>query len=245
MLARLGLGTVQFGLEYGVSNRAGHPGEREVANILARAIEMGIGYIDTAPAYGDAEAMVGRYLPDGHGLRIVTKTPPITDTTIDARHGRLVLDSLATSLDRMRVDNVHGFLVHHAADLAKSGWQHVVEAIAEARARGWAGRIGASIYNSDQLALVETRFAPQLVQLPLNVLDRRPIVSGVLARLKAGGVEIHARSVFLQGLLLMKPSEFAGFLSPNSRRYCHHAAALGGAGAECDSRLPCLCAAAD
>lgn len=214
MLSRLGLGTVQFGLEYGVSNRAGHPGEREVANILARAIEAEIGYIDTAPAYGDAEALVGRYLPSGHGLRIVTKTPAIADATIEARHGQLVLNSLAASLDRLRVDNVHGFLVHHAGDLAKPGWQHVVEALAEVRARGWAGRIGASIYNSDQLTLVETRFTPQLVQLPLNVLDRRPIVSGVLAHLKAGGAEIHARSVFLQGLLLMKASELPDFFLP-------------------------------
>ncbi len=77
MLARLGLGTVQFGLEYGVSNFAGHPDEREVANILARAVEAGIGYIDTAPAYGNAEILVGRYLPSGHRLRIVTKAPAI------------------------------------------------------------------------------------------------------------------------------------------------------------------------
>lgn len=214
MLSRLGLGTVQFGLEYGVSNRAGHPGEREVANILARAIEAGIGYIDTAPAYGDAETLLGRYLPSGHHLRIVTKTPAIADATIEAWHGRLVLDSLAASLDRMRVNNVHGFLVHQTRDLAKPGWQHLVEAMAEACSRGWASRIGASIYNSDQLALLETRFAPQLVQLPLNVLDRRPIASGVLARLKAEGVEIYARSVFLQGLLLMKPSELPDFFLP-------------------------------
>ncbi len=133
---------------------------------------------------------------------------------IEARHGRMVLDSLAASLDHMRVDMVHGFLVHHAGDLAKPGWQHIVEAMAEVRARGWANRIGVSIYNSDQLALVESRFAPQLVQLPLNVLDRRPIASGMLAHLKAQGAEIHARSVFLQGLLLMKPSELPDFFLP-------------------------------
>ena len=214
MLSRLGLGTVQFGLEYGVSNRKGHPIQREVANILARAIEAGIGYIDTAPAYRDAEALLGRYLPSGHGLRIVTKTPPITDATIEARHGRLVLNSVAASLDRLRADRVYGFLVHHAGDLAKPGWQHVVEALEEARANGWVSRIGASIYNSDQLAMIETRFVPQLVQLPLNVLDRRPIASGALARLKAKGTEIHARSVFLQGLLLMKPNELPDFFLP-------------------------------
>jgi aryl-alcohol dehydrogenase-like predicted oxidoreductase len=214
MLSRLGLGTVQFGLEYGVSNREGRPGEREVAAILARAAEAGVGYIDTAPIYGDAEALVGRHLPTGHGLRIVTKIPAIADATIEARHGRLALDSLAASLDRLRVDSVHGLLVHHAGDLAKPGWQHVVDALAEAQARGWAGRIGASVYGADQLALVESRFQLQLVQLPLNALDRRPIVSGALTRLSAAGAEIHARSVFLQGLLLMKPSKLPDFFLP-------------------------------
>ena len=214
MLSRLGLGTVQFGQEYGVSNRNGHPVEREIASVLTRATGAGIGYIDTAPAYGDAEALLGRHLPSGHGLRIVTKTPPIADATIEARHGRLVLDSVAASLERLRAASVYGLLVHHAGDLAKPGWQHVVEALAEVRERGWAGRIGASFYNSDQLALVETRFPPQLVQLPLNVLDRRLVASGVLARLKAKGTEIHARSVFLQGLLLMKPNELPDFFLP-------------------------------
>src|SRR5262245_2103493 len=214
MLARLGLGTVQFGLEYGISNRVGHPDEAEVSNILARAVAAGIGYIDTAPAYGDAETLVGRYLPNGHNLRVVTKTPPIADAKIEGWHGQLVLDSVATSLDRMKMDKVYGLLVHQPADLAKPGWQYVVEAMQEARTRGWVGCIGASIYNSDQLSLLETRFVPQLVQLPPNVLDRRPISSGMLAHLKAKGAEVHARSVFLQGLLLMKPSELPNFFIP-------------------------------
>ena len=76
-LSRLGLGTVQFGLDYGVSNRTGRPDEREVAAILARAAGAGVGFVDTAPAYGEAEALAGRYLPSGHGLRIVTKSARI------------------------------------------------------------------------------------------------------------------------------------------------------------------------
>jgi aryl-alcohol dehydrogenase-like predicted oxidoreductase len=112
------------------------------------------------------------------------------------------------------VNNLHGLLVHQAGDLAKPGWQHIVDALTEARARGWVGRIGASVYDTDQLALVESRFQPQLVQLSLNALDRRAIVSGTLARLKAAGIEVHARSVFLQGLLLMEPSALPNFFAP-------------------------------
>jgi aryl-alcohol dehydrogenase-like predicted oxidoreductase len=216
--SRLGLGTVQFGLEYGVSNRGGRPSEREVAAILARAVEAGIGIIDTAPAYGDAEVLVGRYLPSGHALRIVTKTPAVSADAIDARHGQLVLDTLAASLDRLKVDAVHGLLVHRSGDLAKPGWQYLVDAMIEAKSRGWTSRIGASVYNNDQLTLVESRFPPEIVQLPLNVLDRRPIESGTLVRLKSSGIEVHARSAFLQGLLLMEPDELPEFFAPVRQR---------------------------
>jgi aryl-alcohol dehydrogenase-like predicted oxidoreductase len=216
-VARLGIGTVQFGLEYGVSNRAGRPNEREVAAILVRAVEAGVGIVDTAPAYGEAEILVGRYLPSGHALRIVTKTPAMSVDTIDAQHGRQVLDTLAVSIDRLKVDAVHGLLVHQSDDLAKPGWQYLADAMAEAKARGWARRIGASAYDSDQLALIESRFRPELIQLPFNALDHRPVASGMLARLNAAGVEIHARSVFLQGLLLMTPDALPDFFAPLRR----------------------------
>jgi aryl-alcohol dehydrogenase-like predicted oxidoreductase len=214
MLSRLGLGTVQFGFDYGVSNRTGRPAEGEVAAILARAAEMGIGYVDCAPAYGEAEILIGRHLPRDHNLRIVTKLSPIDQATIEARHGAAVLETLARSLEHLRVDKVYGLLIHHAGDVGKPGAEHIVDALMQARDRGWAGRIGASIYDAEQLALVESRFQPQLVQLPLNVLDRRPIRSGMLSRLKAHSVEVHARSVFLQGALLMNPNELPQFFAP-------------------------------
>jgi aryl-alcohol dehydrogenase-like predicted oxidoreductase len=214
MHSRLGLGTVQFGLDYGVSNRAGRPSEGEVAAILARAVEAGIGYLDTAPAYGEAEILVGRHLPRHHGLRIVTKLSPIAEARIEERHGAAILETLARSLEHLQVDRVYGVLVHHTHDVGKPGADHIVDALMQARARGWAERIGVSVYDAEQLALAEGRFQPQLVQLPLNVLDRRLIQSGMLSRLKAYGVEVHARSIFLQGALLMNPNELPQFFAP-------------------------------
>jgi aryl-alcohol dehydrogenase-like predicted oxidoreductase len=212
--ARIGLGTVQFGMDYGVSNRAGRPGEDEVAAILARAVTLGVGYLDTAPAYNDAEIQLGRLLPEAHSLRIVTKTPPVPDDVIEQRHGRQWLESLERSLERLRIDSAYGLLVHRTADLGKPGWQHLVEALHAMQARGLVRRTGVSVYDEEQLALAESRFRIELVQLPLNVLDRRPLESGLLARLRSQGVEIHARSVFLQGLLLMPPSDLPEFFQP-------------------------------
>jgi aryl-alcohol dehydrogenase-like predicted oxidoreductase len=213
-LARMGLGTVQFGMNYGVSNRGGKPSESEIAAILARAVARGVGYLDTAPAYGDAEALLGRLLPEGHGLRIVTKTPPVPDAIIERRHSLQWLESFERSLERLRTDSLYGLLVHHAADLGKPGWEHLVGALHALKSRGMVGRIGVSVYDEQQLDLAESRFRVEFVQLPLNALDRRPVVSGLLGRLKARGSEIHARSVFLQGLLLMPPSGLHTFFEP-------------------------------
>ena len=150
-LSRIGLGTVQFGMHYGVSNRAGQPDEREVAAILERAVAHGVRYLDTASAYGDAEILLGRHLPAGHRLRIVTKTPPVPDEHIDARHKQQWLDALALSLDRLKVSAVYGLLVHQTGDLDKPGWQYLVEALREAQTRGLVSRIGVSVYDEKQL----------------------------------------------------------------------------------------------
>ena len=227
--SRIGLGSVQFGADYGVSNKLGRPNDREVADILLRAVEMGVGYLDSAIGYGDAELLIGRYLPSSHCLRIVTKMAPISERTISSEHKHSIIGSIEASLDRLRIDRVYGVLVHNASDLAKEGWEHVVEALHEIHSRGLATRIGASIYDDEQLTLVESRFRPEIIQLPMNILDRRLLRSGAVRRLKAQGTEVHARSVFLQGLLLMPPGEVPEFFAPIrsqmamiSRRWLQH-----------------------
>ncbi len=205
---------MQFGADYGVSNRNGRPSEAEVAAILARAADNGIGYLDTAAGYANAEMLVGRHLPSGHGVRVITKPAPVADDVITANHAKNMLTALAGSLDRLKSTRVYGVLLHNARDLAKPGWEHLVDGLREARTRGWTSCIGVSVYDASDLELVERRFTPEIVQLPFNALDRRLAVSGWLGRLQASGVEVHARSLFLQGLLLMEPATVPGFFAP-------------------------------
>jgi aryl-alcohol dehydrogenase-like predicted oxidoreductase len=214
MLQHLGLGTVQFGMHYGVSNRSGPPDETEIAAILARAAEAGAGYLDTAVAYPNSETLIGRHLAARSAFKIVTKTAPIVDAGLDRGHTTRILETLAESMDRLRTSHLHGLLVHQAADLRKPGWEHLVEALNEAKSRGWVGCIGASVYNEEQLELVESRFEPDIIQGPFNVLDTRLISSSCFARLKSRGTQMHARSVFLQGLLLMQPSTLPVYFEP-------------------------------
>jgi aryl-alcohol dehydrogenase-like predicted oxidoreductase len=221
MFSHLGLGTVQFGLDYGISNRAGRPTETEVAQILDRAVEAGVGYLDTAAGYGEAEILIGRNLPPSHRLRIVTKMLPIQENKIVSSDKRRLLDGIASSLDRLRTGRIYAVLAHHGSDFGKPGSEYLTEVLQEVKARGWVERVGASVYEGKELSLILNQFQPDLIQLPVNVLDRRLIVSGWLDRLKALGVEVHARSIFLQGLLLMEASKTPEFFAPLRTNLSH------------------------
>ena len=204
--SRVGLGTVQWGMNYGVSNRDGRTPSAEVARILAAARSASLNLLDTGALYGEAESLLGEQ--DLTGFKVVTKTPrylhaPIT--AADADDVKVVLDR---SLMRLRMPSVDGLLVHHADDLLVQGGERLIDALLSLREAGKVERVGVSVYNGSQIEAVLERFTPDLVQLPLNVFDQRLIADGSLARLAALGVAIHVRSVFLQGLLLM-PSESA------------------------------------
>src|ERR1700730_7001798 len=190
MLSRLGLGPVKFGMRYGISNHRGQPDEAEVAAILGRAEEAGVGYLDTAFAYPNSEALIGRHLPPRSKLKIVTKTAPIAGATIERGDKTRILDALALSMERLRVDRLYGLLVHHATDLGKPGWENLVDAMAEPRLWGWSMRVGSSVYNNEQFELVVSLFAPDIIQGPFNVLDTRLISSQCFSRLKAAGTEM-------------------------------------------------------
>lgn len=203
--ARLALGTVQIGLAYGVSH-GGQVAADEAGRILALARSHGIDLIDTAAAYGDSEAVLGT-LPDSQDFGVVTKTIPLRKPVLDAGDVARVADGLARSLARLRRDRVDVVLVHDAGDLLAQGGDRLWAALEAARDRGQVGRIGVSVYDGTEADAVRARFPVTVVQLPLSALDQRPATDGTLDRLAAAGIEVHVRSVFLQGLLLMSETE--------------------------------------
>jgi aryl-alcohol dehydrogenase-like predicted oxidoreductase len=117
------------------------------------------------------------------------------------------------SLARLRKPAIYGLLSHNADDVLKPGGERLIDRMRELRARGLVERIGVSVYSAQQLDRVLERFSIDLVQLPLNVFDQRLIRSGHLRRLREAGVEVHTRSAFLQGLLLMSPQSVPDHLA--------------------------------
>ncbi len=208
---KLGLGTVQLGGDYGVSNRDGRPGAAVARALLDCAFESGIRVFDTAADYGESEELVGRGLDERQGVRIVTKTPAFEASSIAAADASALRAVFERSRARLRQPQLYGLLLHAASDLLKPGGLALWEAMQTLRGEGLVERIGVSVYSGAELDAVLARVRPDLVQLPLNPLDQRLREDGQLARLKALGVEVHARSVFLQGLLLMEPDELPAY----------------------------------
>lgn len=201
---RIALGTAQFGLDYGISNMAGQTQQSDVKAILTNAQYAGVSLIDTASAYGDAEATLGTCWPADHVFNIVTKTPKLVDG-VSARE--TLRDAFAASLSRLRARSVYGLLAHEAGDLLGPQGGELWDGLSALKNAGLVEKIGASAYSGEQVEALVAAFPLDIVQVPLNLFDHRLVSGGHLALMKDAGIEIHARSVFLQGLLLMAPDE--------------------------------------
>lgn len=204
---RIALGTAQFGLAYGATNSAGQVRPEEVAAILKPAWQAGIRWLDTAPAYGDAEEVLGRLVPATGSFRIVTKTLPIPGGKITSEAVSGVGCAIDASRRRLGRERLDGLLVHHGINLLSPGGDRLIDLLLNAKISGACEKIGVSVYDPHELFEILDVFTPDLVQLPFNLLDQRFAQSGLLAILKKAGVEIHARSPFLQGTLLVDPDE--------------------------------------
>lgn len=206
---RLALGTVQFGLEYGIANESGRVNQDEASKILTESAKSGIDLLDTAIGYGDSERVLGQV--GVAGWKVVSKLPTLPDECPDV--ASWVEAQVAGSLARLGVGSLYAVLLHRPDQLFDARGKQLLEALERLKAQGRAEKIGISIYAPDELDRLYDGMHLDLVQAPLNILDRRLVDSGWAQRLKGLGVELHARSVFLQGLLLMpasrRPTKFA------------------------------------
>lgn len=211
---KLGLGTVQFGLDYGVSNKQGMTPQAQVKEILEVAYEQGVAVLDTAALYGKSEEVLGASLLPIHDFNIVTKTPQFKKQKIDRNDALKLKECFEASLTKLGKQNIYGLLMHRADDLLAEGGEHLMEMMLELKAAGLVKKIGISVYDGDQIDRILEQYSIDIVQLPVNIFDQRLLVSGKIRALKNADVEIHARSVFLQGLLLMPLAQIPDYFAP-------------------------------
>ncbi|MPM60781.1 hypothetical protein SDC9_107635 [bioreactor metagenome] len=201
--SKLILGTVQFGLNYGINNCAGKPDDGRIDAILRTAADGGIDALDTARAYGDSEERLGAALARtglaGH-FHLISKVKLYPEIRSRADAEQAVEKSVCASLKALRRDTLDGLLLHNENDLE---YLPLLEAL---RRRGLTGFIGASLDSLAGLARLGATLLPA-AQVPANILDRR--FQTYLQRAHRAGQRIFVRSVYLQGLLFKPAGELS------------------------------------
>jgi len=202
-IERLVLGTAQFGLPYGITNNLGQISLQEASGILCYSKGIGIKNIDTAISYGNSEQILGSI--GVSDWNITTKLPRIPKNCVDIIDW--INSSINDALKRLGIDQFDSILLHRPNDLLENNGENIYRQLQEAKRLKLVRKIGISVYDLSELNIFKKGFIFDSVQLPLNIFDRRLLSSNVVTQLKNTGVEVQARSIFLQGLLLLKPEE--------------------------------------
>ena len=203
MISKVSLGTVQFGMDYGIANSSGQITLKECSSILSEASRIGIKNIDTATVYGKSEHILGEI--GVNKFNVTTKIPYVPPETKDLIEHveKLILESLS----KIGLKSFYCVLIHDSKQLSnKDSQEKIFNALKKVKARGLVKKIGVSIYDPIELNNINYLSKYDIVQAPFNILDRRIIKDGWLDKLKKNKISLQVRSIFLQGLLLM-PSE--------------------------------------
>lgn len=209
---RIAIGTAQFGQPYGIANKKlEEVSQLEVANILKYALSKGIGTIDTAMTYGNSEIKLGNC--GVSNFQIITKLPSVPKDCLGIESW--IESQFFDSLSRLKVNEIYGLLLHNSSDLLGRQGSLIWSYLQNLKEKKIVKKIGYSIYNPEELDHLFELFSPDIIQAPYNIIDRRLSTSGWLDRLFSADVEIHIRSIFLQGLLLFhkndRPNYFANW----------------------------------
>lgn len=199
---KIAIGAVQFGLDYGISNKTGQTGLDEIEKIFKTSKKYKINTLDTSDAYGNSEEVIGQVA--GEEWLIISK---FSSMVLNVGLHNL----LQQSLNKLQRTSIEGYLAHDAETLINNPtlWDDLLDC----RVNGQVKKIGYSIYTPKQLeSLLSMNMIPDIIQVPFNFLDRR--FYPYFDQLKNLKVEIHTRSSFLQGLFFIKAKNLSSFFEP-------------------------------
>ena len=197
LASKLAIGTAQFGMEYGIANKDGQVQQDEITAILYLARRNRIGTLDTAKAYGTSEKAIGSYLKNHEksSWKIIIK-----------------ISDFKNSLSQQLKDSIKKLSARPTALLAHSAELYLNEAfqaeLQSVKEKNSITNTGVSLYNEHEInQVLGSDFKPDIIQLPMNILDTRLYRRGILSQLVEEGIEVHTRSAFLQGLFYLPEFE--------------------------------------
>ncbi|MCX6992710.1 MAG: aldo/keto reductase [Kiritimatiellaeota bacterium] len=203
-ISKLMLGTVQFGLNYGIANTEGQPSYAKSRDIISAAFASGVNCLDTAAAYGNSEEVIGRALKElglSAKVLVITKVPIIENLAAKAAED-FIFGSIRNSMAKLGKDILDGCLFHREDDVK------YMDILLKARDQGLIKKAGISL---DSTAFIDAVLGSgaEYVQLPFNILDKRLTSTGFIGKAKSKGMALFSRSVYLQGLLLMSEEKIS------------------------------------
>lgn len=192
------LGTAQFGLDYGITNSSGMVQPSEVKKILNYAADQGINKLDTAQAYGESELVIGGY----PGFDIMTKITANTMRPFDEKAVEIER-CLEESLLRLNRSSVYSVMIHDAESLNCEITIDYLRQLELLKKRGTVEKVGISLYSPQKLEEITSQFSIDTIQVPINIFDQRFCTAKIKSIILEQGIDLYARSIFLQGTLLV------------------------------------------
>ena len=201
------LGTVQFGMSYGITNKNGRVNKVEINNILKLAYLNNVKFIDTAQSYGNAESLLGLHCPSQYTPRYISKLSPLTSVNEWE-------STFHKTLDNLNVNCLDSFLLHNTDFLFSPESGRITKWLFSLIERKLVKRVGVSIYEPKELYKIPADLF-KLVQVPVSIFDQRFLSDQIRDYALKNSISIHARSIFLQGILLSPPDKLPSFFTPD------------------------------
>lgn len=212
VLAKLVLGTVQFGLDYGINNLNGKPDRKKSLQILDVAYKNGIRIFDTAYAYGDAEEILGEFMQNHNfdkEIKIITKLKPNIISKNKGDVYDIIVENLKESFKKLKISFVDGYLFHTPDYIKDSA---LVDSLRKLKKQGFVKHIGVSIYEEEDAMYAAKTDGVDYIQVPYSIFDQRLEKTDFFKLAKKNGKKIFARSAFLQGLFFMPEEKIPSYL---------------------------------
>ena len=198
---RISIGTAQFGEKYGITNTSNKTSLKDIKSIIKIAENKGIHNIDNAIAYGESDLYLGQ--ADVRNWDVSTKIPPIPNNCSNLKNW--LNKKFKESLIRLKLKKIDTLFLHNPNDLLSHNGKDIYRIILDFKSKGLIKKFGLSFYDIAEVNKFIPKFKIDAIQTPFNLIDRRLIRNQYISLLKDFNIEIHIRSIFLQGLLLIKP----------------------------------------
>jgi len=210
MIEKLVLGTVQLGLNYGINNLSGKPSLQKSFDILKTAFDNGIETLDTAEAYGNSQEVIGKFLKKypNKSFKIITKLAASASVSKTK-----FIDHIKSNCETLNVRQLQGYMFHNYPSFKEK--ENLYSELLKARDKQIVKKAGISLYDNEEIESVLKDYSDfDFIQIPFNLLDNASKRKELLEKAKEKNIEVHVRSVFLQGLFFKKVDSLPQKLKP-------------------------------